>query len=125
MFSALRQGSTLYILDKAEPSLKIGQVISISSPQFGAYGLANSTVDITVKVEDTTREFKQVPSNLVTAAFGNVFIGESREAVAQEVESMIKLSQSVLDSVEMHQKQLSVCECILRELNPQYAKQKD
>jgi hypothetical protein len=54
MFSALRQGSLLYILDKSVPSLKIGQVVSVSSPlnQFGAYGMTQSTVDITVKVED-------------------------------------------------------------------------
>lgn len=127
MFSALRQGSLLYVLDKSEPSLKIGQVISVSQPlnQYGTYGLTQSTVDITVKVEDKNQEFKQVPSNLITATFGNKLIGETRESVAQEVESMIKLSQSVLDSIDMHKHQLEACESILKELNPQYAKQKD
>lgn len=127
MFSALRQGSLLYILDKSIPSLKIGQVVSVSSPlnQFGAYGMTQSTVDITVKVEDKNQEFKQVPSNLAVAPFGNVLIGESRDSIAQEVESMIKISHQVLDSVEMHKHQLEICEEILKELNPQYAKQKD
>lgn len=127
MFSALRQGSILYILDKSVPSLKIGQVVSVSSPinQFGTYGMTQSTVDITVKVEDKNQEFKQVPSNLITAAFGNVLIGESREAITQEVESMIKLSQQVLDSIDMHKHQLESCESILKELNPQFAQQKD
>lgn len=127
MFSALRQGSLLYILDKSTPSLKIGQVTSVSQPinQYGTYGLTQSTVDITAKVEDKSQEFKQVPSNLITATFGNVMIGETKESIAQEVESMIKLSQSVLDSVEMHKQSLASCEEILKELNPQYAKQKD
>lgn len=127
MFSALKQGSLLYILDKSAPSLKVGQVISITQPfnQYGQLGITQSTVDMTVKVGDCTQEFKQIPSNLYTATFGNVFIGETREAVAQEVEGMIKTSQAVLDSVDMHKHQLSTCEEILKDLNPQYAKQKD
>lgn len=127
MFSALRQGSLVYILDKSEPSLKIGQVVSVSSPlnQFGAYGMTQSTVDITVKVEDKNQEFKQVPSNLNVAPFGNVLIGESKDSIVQEVESMIKLSNQVLDSIEMHKHQVEACEEILKELNPQFAQQKD
>lgn len=127
MFSALRQGSLIYMLDKSAPSLKIGQVTSVSQPtnQYGTFGLAQSTVNITVKVEDRNQEFTQVPSNLITATFGNLLIGETKESIAQEVESMMKTSQSVLDSIEIHKHQLEACEEILKELNPQYAKQKD
>lgn len=35
MFSALRQGSVLYILEKGEnPALKVGQVASITQPNY-------------------------------------------------------------------------------------------
>lgn len=36
MFSALRQGSVVYILEKGEnPVLKVGQVVSITQPNYG------------------------------------------------------------------------------------------
>jgi hypothetical protein len=60
MFSALRQGNSLYILEKGDaPKLSIGQVISVSAPQtkFGSFP-TDTTVDITVKVNDSTQEFK-------------------------------------------------------------------
>lgn len=52
MFSALRQGSVLYILEKGEtPSLKIGQVTSVTQPNYNSNFLMNgSTVDINAKV---------------------------------------------------------------------------
>lgn len=64
MFSALRQGSVVYILDKGEnPSLKIGQVVSATQPNYSNNFLMNgSTIDLTVKVGDSTVDFKNVPS---------------------------------------------------------------
>lgn len=52
MFSALRQGSILYILEKGEkPSMKVGQVMSVTQPTYNNNFLMNgSTVDINVKV---------------------------------------------------------------------------
>jgi len=47
MFAALRQGSTIYILEKGEtPTLKVGQIISVTAPTYGIL----PTVDLTAKV---------------------------------------------------------------------------
>ena len=86
-----------------------------------------STVDITVKVGDEQQEFKQVPSTLSIANFGhsNIVISETKEAMSQEVDSMLKSSKQIIESIPYHEKTIIACEEMLKELNPQFAKQKD
>ena len=82
MFSALRQGSLLYILDKGENlSIKIGQVEGVSQPRFNpGTGLMGVTiVDIAVKIDNEKKDFIGVPSNVSIHEYGNVVISESRE----------------------------------------------
>lgn len=134
MFQNLRQSSLFYVLDKSEkPVLRVGQVVSVSQPT-PKYGTSyqnqfatEMVVDITVKIGDETREFKQVPSQLSIANFGQagVVISESREAMNAEVESMMRTSKQVIDSVDYHKSVIESCEGILRDLNPQLAKEKE
>lgn len=137
MFQSLRQSNIFYILEKGEkPALKIGQVVSVSNPQpkYGQYvpGQAftqnvETVVDVTVKVGEESIEFKQLPANLAIANFGNngVVVSESREAMNAEVESMLRTSRQALESVPYHENVISSCDSILRELNPQFAKEKE
>lgn len=133
MFSAIRQGTPFYILEKGEnPVLKIGQVQSVSTPApkysgtppaFGAP--VETTVDVTVKVGDETMDFKQLPSNLSIANFGSngVVVSESREAMDAEAEVMFNNSSSILDSMEYHRHAVQGYKEIRRQLNPQLAKE--
>lgn len=125
MFSALRQGSTVYILDKGDkPILKIGHVISATSPNTYNY-LSNGTMDISVKTNDDTLEFKQLPSQLNIATYGNTLVSESREQMCQEVENMIRNSREIIDSISHHEAVITEGEEILKQLSPQFAKQKN
>lgn len=132
MFSGVRANQFLYILEKGpRPTLKVGQVVSVSNPmpKFGgpmpAFGQGIDTVvDISVKVGDDVREFKQLPSNLSVANFGlNFVISDSREAMITEVEAMAKASRDVLESVAYHQSVIAASEVMMRELNPRLAKE--
>jgi hypothetical protein len=137
MFQSLRQSNLFYILQKGEtPALKVGQVVSVSNPQpkYGQYvpGQAfgqnmETVVDVTVKVGEETMEFKQLPANLSIANFGQngVVVSESREAMNAEVESMLRTSNQVIESVPFHKNVISSCDGILRDLNPQFAKEKE
>ena len=72
MFSGLRQGSTLYVLDKsAEPKVVVGYVERVSAPHpmypsynpnvsFGAN--LQTVVDVTVKMDNDKKEFMGLPS---------------------------------------------------------------
>lgn len=127
MFSALRQGSTIYILEKGDkPVLKIGSVISTTSPTNYNY-LNMGTLDINVKVEDNVLEFKQLPASLNIANYnnGNTIISESKEQLCQEVENMIRNSKQIINSIPYHEVVITEGEGILKQLNPQFAKQKD
>lgn len=133
MFSALRQSGTVYILTKGDtPALKTGVVQSVSSPvtKFGTQLMPgqfqqDTVVDLTVKVGDELLTFKQIPSASVIASSGDMVVSESREAMAAEVENMIRTSKEVLGSVEYHRNALEACESIMCSLNPRLAEEKE
>ena len=132
MFSGVRQNNLFYILEKEnEPKLRIGQVVSVSNPQpqFGQpYGQPeDSFVDITVKVDGETMEFKKLPSSssIADSGKGGVIVSDSKEVMNSEVESMLQSSQSILDRIDYHKKVVQNCNQILRVLNPRLAKEKE
>lgn len=135
MFSALRSGSSIYILDKNEDlQLKTGIVesVSVARPMYKTYNPAVSfgtnmqtVVDIAVKVGDQRIQFECVPSNLSLHSNGNIVISESREAMIQEIDSMLQNSKNILQSIDKHKCVVNQCENILKELNPVYAKEQE
>lgn len=127
MFSALRQGSVIYILEKGEnPSLKVGQVVSITQPSYSNNFLMNgSTIDISVKVGEQNMDFKNVPSSQSVTNYNNVIITETKELMSSEVDNMLQSSKSIVDSVTYHNNVISSCENILKDLNPRFAKEKE
>lgn len=127
MFSALRQGSVVYILEKGEdPVLKVGQVVSITQPNYSSNFLMNgSTIDINVKVNNQNMDFKNVPSSQSIANYNNAVITETKELMSNEVDNMLQSSRSIVDSVTYHNNIITSCESILKELNPRFAKEKE
>lgn len=127
MFSALRQGSVVYILEKGEnPVLKVGQVVSITQPNYSSNFLMNgSTIDINVKVNNQNMDFKNVPSSQSVANYNNAIITETKELMSNEVDNMLQSSRSIVDSVTYHNNIITSCESILKELNPRFAKEKE
>lgn len=133
MFQGLRQNSLFYILEKGEkPNLKIGQVVSVSNPQqkFPTYIAGQSmnvetTVDVKVQVDNEQMDFQKLPAMMQIANFGNgIVVSESREAMCGEVDSLLRQSKAIVESVDYHKKVISACDKILAQLNPQIAKEK-
>ena len=135
MFSALRQGSPLYILEKGDdPTITIGQVESVTQPRpkYNTFnpaavmtGSVETFVDIAVKINGNKKEFIGVPSNLSTHENGNIVISESRDAMISEVDGMLQTSKSILESIDYHKKMVVSCEAMLKQLNPTYAKEQE
>lgn len=127
MFSALRQGSVIYILEKGEnPNLKVGQVVSITQPNYSNNFLMNgSTIDISAKVGDQNMDFKNVPSSQSVTNYNNVIITETKELMSSEVDNMLQSSKSIVDSVAYHNNVITSCEEILKNLNPRFAREKE
>ena len=129
MFSTLRQNSPIYVLDKKDsPVLKKG-IIETVSPQRSRTGSfygqpMDMIVDIRVNIDGTSQEFKNIPANLSIANDGNIVISETKEAMSTEVDSMLSISKQILESVDYHKGVIEKCEQILKDLNPQLAKDK-
>lgn len=133
MFSGLRQGTALYVLDKSEePKVVMGYVERVSSPHpmyqnynptvsFGAN--LQTAVDIVVKIGDERKEFVGVPSTAVIHSYGDYVISESKDNMIQEVTAMLQNSKSIVANVEQHKSNIVACEKMLKELNPVYAKE--
>ena len=131
MFSGLRQNGLFYILEKGDDlKFKVGQVVSVSNPQpkYGQFGYnvqPEMTVDVRVKVDEEILEFKQLNANANIANSGNVIVSDNKEAMSAEVEGLLHTSRGILESVSYHEKVLSSCDGILRELNPSFKKEKE
>lgn len=134
MFQGLRQNGLFYILEKGDDlRLRVGQVVSVSNPQpkYGQFNTPNfggqpeMTVDVRVKVDDETMDFKQLSASASIANSGNVVVSDSKEAMSSEVEGLLRTSKGILDSVPYHEKMLVSCDNILRDLNPSFKKEKE
>lgn len=133
MFSALNQGSLVYILDKTNNlKLKVGEVVGVSQPKFNNAGFNtqnnNQTfVDIKIKIDGNVNEFNSIPSNysLVSYNNGHIIISETKQGLQTEVETILQNSKQVLDNIEIYKNNIKECEDILKELNPQFAKDKE
>lgn len=133
MFSGLRTNSIFYVLDKGEnPSLRIGQVVSVSNPQpkypttyngFNPNGM-EMFVDVVVKLPNEQIEFKQLPANLQIANSDQFVVSESREAMDAEVDAMYRHSKDIVDSEPYHKRVMEECLKMRATLNPQIAKEK-
>lgn len=134
MFSTLRKGSPIYILDRTStPEVKLGYIenVSIPRPMYPTYNPQVSlgtnmqmVVDLNVRIDNETKEFC-VPSNLSLHTYGDYTLSENKEAMISEVDSLLQNSKDVLDSVDKHKEAISAYEKILKNLNPVYAKEQE
>lgn len=134
MFQGLRQNAPFYILEKeGGVRLRMGQVMSVSNPvpryiQYNSvqpFAPADNVVDIKVKIDDEVIEFKQLSASQSIENSGKVVVSDNKEAMMSEVESMMIDSKSVLDKIPYYQSVVESCNSIMRELNPQLAKEKE
>ena len=134
MFQGLRTNSLFYVLDKGEnPSLRIGQVVSVSNPQTRYPSFNNgftpqpmeTVVDVKVKLGDEEVDFKQLPANGQIANDKNLVVSDNRDAMSAEVDAMLRQSKAILESVDYNKRVVESCEGMLQQLNPQIAKEKE
>lgn len=132
MFSALKDGSIVHILNKRDKmTYNVGRIVSIKSSQFGniPYGnnqFLNGELNITVDVDGKQIDFGKIPANqnIVYYDNGNTIVSESTDNIINEVRNAIQMSDSVLNSIDYHKSIKLDGEDILKKLDPRYAKEK-
>lgn len=126
MFNTLAKNSLFYILDKNnKPTLKVGKVVKAEiNPQF--YGLANQFIDIDVDVDGDTYQFKKAPNNLsIYSPTNGIVVSDNVEDMTKEFETMVKISQQAVESIDYHRGVIESKDEILSILNPKFAKEKE
>lgn len=135
MFQNVRQNSPFYILEKGdEPKLSVAIVDSVSNPSpryatsypMQGFGNQEMVVDVSVRIGEEKREFKQLPANMSIANFGssNIVVSDDRSAMIAEIESYKNASDIVLGSIPGHRRVVEEASKMLLTLNPQLAKEK-
>ena len=125
MFSALSQGSSIYLLDKtSSPKYLIGEVVGVTQPK---YNFNQATVDLRVKIDDQIQEFNNLPSinSTVTYNNGKLLISETKQGIQNEIETILFNSKNIVDNIDVYKQNIKDCENILKQINPQFAKDKE
>lgn len=127
MFSGLRQGNIVYILDKTDGLiLKKGQVVSNSAANLPYNLTPNSLITLTIDIEGETKEFNNIPAMQSSINYNNgkLIIIDNQELASTEVENIVKSGRDILDNREYYEKLVKDGEEVLKKLNPQFAKDK-
>ena len=129
MFSALSQGSPIYLLDKTStPDYKVGEILGVSYPKMNPYNVGpQNTVDLKVKIDGEIQEFNSIPSinSVVSYNSGKIIISESKQGIQTEVENILQNSKQILNNIDTYKQNVIDCENILKQLNPQFAIDKE
>lgn len=127
MFSGLRQGNIVYILDKTDGLiLKKGQVVSNSATNLPYNLTPNSLITLTIDIEGETKEFNNIPAMQSSINYNNgkLIIIDNQELASTEVENIVKSGKDILDNREYYEKLVKDGEEVLKKLNPQFARDK-
>ena len=126
MFSALNQGSLVYILDKTDGvKFKIGEIVGTTVPQFAIDG-SGMVMKLSIKINGNVAEYNNIPSAATIVSYNNgkFIIAETKQSIQSEVESTLHNANYIIEHIEDYKSQITQCEDVLKELNPQYAKDK-
>lgn len=132
MFSALSQGSLIHILDKTNSfKYKTGEVVGITQPKystnFNTPPSSQTFVDIKIKIDGEVNEFNSIPSNysVITYNSGKLILSETKQGLQVEIENIIQNAKQVLANIDNYKQAIIDGENILKQLNPQFAKDKE
>lgn len=127
MFSALRQGNIVYILDKTDGLiLKTGKVINNSGTNSIYPSIPQQLINLSIDVDGEKKDFNNIPAmeSFVNYNNGNLVIIDNKELVISEIENIITTSKNIVENVDKYKKMIVDGEESLKLLNPQFAKDK-
>ena len=127
MFSALRQGNIVYLLDKSNGlTLKSGQVVSNSGANLMYAATPQTVINLTIDVAGENKEFNNIPAMQSSVNYnnGNLVLIDNKELAITEVENIVSSSKHILENTSYYEKMVTDGEEVLKILNPQFAKDK-
>ena len=83
-------------------------------------------IKLQIKIDDNVVDYNNIPSSASIVSYNNgkLIIAETKQQLQSEVESILHNATYIIEHIEDYKKQILQCEEVLKELNPQYAKDK-
>lgn len=126
MFQNIRKGATLYVLNKQDATLEVGEVTNVTPPQAvyntqyqGAFNPPKMYVDIEINVEGKIINLQKLTADATIDDKNGIIVAESRDAILNEIEVLAKNSQRIIESCDYHNEIVNKCRALVAELNPQ------
>lgn len=119
LFKDIKQGNQLYIFDRINTEIKVGNISSISFPHLSAQPNMGMVVDIDVLVGNDTYKY-QMKDTSETAYVGTTVISPNIENILNEIRMTRQQSEEVINSVGKHEAIKEKCTKLLAEYDPQY-----
>jgi hypothetical protein len=128
MFSNLSRGSILHGVDwRGDMKWFTGSIeritpsMTINKPYNNSFGQYPSLAfDILVNVNGEQKQFQQIPGNDTIADFGKgaFILADNKDSLYNYIKSLLKSSEDVVSSVEVHKALIPQYKSVLSELNP-------
>lgn len=114
MFSNLRQGQTVYILDQLK--IKKGVIVE-NKPNY------TGTMDMKVKTDDQEYELSKLPYNQSVANNGSLVISENLDSILNEVRKLKADADEKVNNYDYYKETSESCAAILRQYDSSYNKE--
>ena len=125
-FASTRQGCQIYLLRRgSQPQLEIVNVSQVSErmamPGGGYAYPPRSVVNITVDTQPQQTTFQCVPTDtdVYYCENGQTVVAATKEAMNNELTSMMRRSEEIIRSVDNHRVMIESCNDLLNKLNPE------
>ena len=125
-FASTRQGCQIYLLRRgSQPQLEIVNVSGVSErmamPGGGYAYPPRSVVNITVDTQPQQTTFQCVPTDtdVYYCENGQTVVAATKEAMNNELTSMMRRSEEIIRSVDNHRVIIESCNELLNKLNPE------
>lgn len=128
MFSELRQGDAVYILEKTDGlKLSIGRVVNPPRPRYNIGGVNSgiglTVIDLDVKTPEQEYKFEGISPSQTITDYGGAVISDNREAMLAKAEAICCESEKILNDMEQYRKIVASRNDVRKVLNPGYAKE--
>lgn len=126
MFQNIRKGATLYVLNKQDATLEVGEVMNVTPPQpmyntqyQGVFNPPRMYVDIEINAGGKVINLQKLTADATIDDKNGIIVAENRDAILNEIEVLAKNSQRIIESCDYHNEIVNKCHALIAELNPQ------
>lgn len=128
-FKDIKQGYSVYILDKQNMTITEGKVITVGFPHVDMNnkpqtGVSQMVVDVTIESSQKTATYS-IPENLSITYAGDIVLSVDKQSLSYEVQSMKTQAEKIIESVPKQKEIVEKANVLLSELNPEYKEKKE